>query len=86
MLKFKPNKMLKSKNLTNDRLSSILKSQAFREYSLRKLEEQEQATKEATQKLNEQLKAVLEQKAINLNTNKPKLSLKRPKSNGDANA
>jgi len=67
------------KHLTIERLSSMLDSKPFREYSLRKLEQQEQARKEEAEKLNGQLKAALERKAtpVNPNEGKPKLSLKR---------
>ena len=86
--RFGPNKMPEAREVTIDRLSSMLKSKAFKEYSLRKLAEQEKTAREASQQLNDQLKAALESKAVpvNPNANKPKLGLKRPKSDGDTNA
>ena len=79
--RFGPNKMPEAKELTIERLSSMLKSKAFTDYARRKLAEQEKTAKEASQQLNDQLKAALEQKAVPVNPNaeKPKLSLKRQK-------
>ena len=61
------------------RLNELLNSEAHKQYSLRKLQEQEQATMEAKRKLDEELKVALEQKAnrVNPNASKPKLTLKR---------
>ena len=86
--RFGPNKMPEARELTIERLSSMLKSKAFRDYSLRKLEKLERESKEFSQQLNDQLKAALEQKATlaNPNVSKPKLSLKREKPNENANA
>ena len=86
--RFGPNKMPEAKELTIERLSSMLKSKAFRDYSLRKLEKLERESKEFSQRLNDQLKAALEQKATlaNPNADKLKLSLKREKPNENANA
>ena len=66
----------------------MLKSKAFTDYARRKLAEQEKTAKEASQQLNDQLKAALEQKATlaNPNADRPKLSLKRPKPHENANA
>lgn len=86
--RFSYNKMSETNELTSERLSSMLKSKAFKEYSLRKLTEQEKMAKEASQQLNDQLRMALEQKATlaNPNADKPKLSLKRAKPNESANA
>jgi len=86
--RFGPNKMPEAKYLVIERLYSMLDSKLFREYSLRKLEKQERATKEASQKLKNQLKTALEQKPamVNPNENKPKLSLKRLNPSGDSDA
>ena len=86
--RFGPNKMPEAKELTIERLSSMLKSKAFTDYARRKLAEQEKTAKEASKQLNDQLKAALEQKAtpVNPNVSKPKLSLKRPKPSEDTNA
>ena len=67
------------KSMLRSWLQDMLNSKHFREYSFRKLQEQEQQAIEVKQKLNEQLKAALEQKAIAVNPNvsKPKLTLKK---------
>ena len=80
--------MPEAREVTIDRLSSMLKSKAFKEYSLRKMEEREKAEREVSQQLTNQLKAALEQKAalVSPNADKPKLSLKREKPSEDTNA
>lgn len=67
------------KSIRRNWLQSFIGSKAFREYSLRKLEEQEGVAIEARNKLDEQLKVAIEQKMnpMNPNIGKPKLRLKR---------
>ena len=52
--------MPEARELTIERLSSMLKSKAFTDYARRKLAEQEKTAKEASQQLNDQLKAALD--------------------------